>query len=148
MVAIQADMIGAMLREDTVYAQALYGFAFALRDHLAPQDKGVFGQLANLIREHAARLEATSDIYTERLIELPVAEEKQKCARGRKRGSLSSLAEPKGTTVDDVIDMLKEAKRAREAQDGSFAELCRQMDIPESTMRSRLDNYADMIDRE
>ena len=105
-------------------------------------------QLLTAIQVHLVRQQGIYNGFIERLDEWKESENKNGTSPGRPRGSLSSLAEPKGTTIDDVIDMLREAKRAREAQDGSFAELCRQVEIPESTMRSRVKNYADLIDRE
>ena len=137
---IIVEMFTAVLYEDRAMGDALADLHERIKNNDSPMHA-----LADAVRAHRTFLEAVTG-PTSRFVELLQSERSQ--TRGRKRGSLSSWAEPAGTTVDNILDQLKEAQRAREAQDGSFAQLCRDLNIPESTMRSRLDSYADMIDRE
>jgi hypothetical protein len=68
--------------------------------------------------------------------------------RGRPKGRLSSLELDGDATIDDILPFLKQAQRARERKDGSFAQLCREKNYPESTVRTWLDVYADKIPRD
>jgi hypothetical protein len=61
---------------------------------------------------------------------------------GRKRGTLSASSLTVGTTVEDVLPFLIRARAARDREDGSFAELCRENGHSESTVREWLKRYA------
>lgn len=64
---------------------------------------------------------------------------------GRPKGSLSSAELTPGTTADDILPFLREAKKAKEKQDGSFSKLCIQNNHPESTVRGWLERYSDKL---
>jgi hypothetical protein len=64
---------------------------------------------------------------------------------GRPKGSLSSAELTRGTTVEDILPFLREAKEAREKQDGSFTKLCKSNNHPESTVRDWLERYSDKL---
>lgn len=67
--------------------------------------------------------------------------------RGRPKGSLSAASLPPGMTVDQIVPFLRKARQAWEAQDGSFAKMCREAEHKESTVRYWLEQYAEIIDR-
>jgi len=64
---------------------------------------------------------------------------------GRPKGTLSSAELTPGTTADDILPFLREAKEARDKQDGSFAKLCEKNNHPESTVRGWLERYSDKL---
>ncbi len=64
---------------------------------------------------------------------------------GRPKGSLSSSDLTRGTTIQDMLPFLQEAKEARDKADGSFANICEQSKIPTSTVRDWLERYKDQI---
>lgn len=60
---------------------------------------------------------------------------------GRPIGSLSAGNLPPGTTLEQMLPFIRQAKAAREAKDGSFADLIRNSGYSESTVRRWIDLY-------